>query len=115
MSGVLGLSRREGNRRVYDLIERLFPAELLAHEVPVAGAGQAQAAVALPRARPAGSDAAPASCGSALGKAKRDPGQPDQPADELREELVEAGELVPVEVEGVRGERFVLREEVELG
>lgn len=30
ISGVLGLARRDGNRRVYDLVERLFPAELLA-------------------------------------------------------------------------------------
>ena len=29
-SGILGLARREGNRRYYDLIERLFPAELMA-------------------------------------------------------------------------------------
>ena len=29
-AGILGLARREGNRRVYDLAERLFPAELLA-------------------------------------------------------------------------------------
>ena len=29
-AGVLGLARREGNRRVYDLAERLFPAGLLA-------------------------------------------------------------------------------------
>ena len=28
--GILGLARRDGNRRVYDLAERLFPAELLA-------------------------------------------------------------------------------------
>ncbi len=35
VSGVLGLSRRDGNRRVYDLMERLFPAELLAREVPL--------------------------------------------------------------------------------
>jgi uncharacterized protein YcaQ len=32
----------------------------------------------------------------------------------LRDELVESGELVRVMVEGVRGPRFVLREEVEL-
>ena len=32
----------------------------------------------------------------------------------LREELVAGGELVSVEVEGVRGKRFVLREDVEL-
>jgi len=29
-AGILGLARRDGNRRVYDLSERLFPAELLA-------------------------------------------------------------------------------------
>ena len=34
VGGVLGLARRQGNRRYYDFIERLFPAELLAHEVP---------------------------------------------------------------------------------
>jgi hypothetical protein len=33
---------------------------------------------------------------------------------ELHEELVAAGELVPVTVEGVRGRRFVLRDELEL-
>ena len=40
-----------------------------------------------------------------------DPDRPGHPTrKELREELVESGELVPVEVEGVRGKRFVLRE-----
>src|SRR3954466_9960740 len=33
-AGVLGLARREGNRRVYDLAERLFPADLLAEQRP---------------------------------------------------------------------------------
>jgi uncharacterized protein len=32
----------------------------------------------------------------------------------VREELVELGELVPVEVEGVSGKRFVVRDDVEL-
>src|SRR5581483_3360903 len=32
--GEIGLARREGNLRYYDLLERLLPAELLAHEVP---------------------------------------------------------------------------------
>ena len=32
--GVIGLARRDGNHRSYDLIERLLPADLLAHEVP---------------------------------------------------------------------------------
>ena len=29
-SGILAIARRDGNRRIYDLVERLFPAELLA-------------------------------------------------------------------------------------
>ena len=33
-AGILAISRREGNRRVYDLSERLFPSELLARRVP---------------------------------------------------------------------------------
>jgi uncharacterized protein YcaQ len=33
-AGILGLVRREGSRRIYDLVERLFPATLLAMEVP---------------------------------------------------------------------------------
>src|SRR6478672_5472831 len=33
-AGILGLARRDGNRRVYDLVERLFPAELLERVVP---------------------------------------------------------------------------------
>ena len=34
VTGVIGLARREGNRRYYDLLERLLPAAVLAHEVP---------------------------------------------------------------------------------
>lgn len=33
-AGIIGLARREGNRRVYDLVERLFPAELLGQTMP---------------------------------------------------------------------------------
>jgi uncharacterized protein len=40
------------------------------------------------------------------------PGRPGR--NELRAELVELGALVPVEVEGLRGKRFVLREELAL-
>ena len=32
--GAIGLARRDGNVRYYDLLERLVPAEVLAHEVP---------------------------------------------------------------------------------
>src|SRR5204863_7586735 len=34
VTGVIGLARRDGNIRYYDLLERLLPAEVLAHEVP---------------------------------------------------------------------------------
>src|SRR5204863_9613310 len=35
VTGVLGLSRREGNRRYYDLLERLVPADVLAEKIPL--------------------------------------------------------------------------------
>jgi uncharacterized protein len=33
-AGLLAIARREGNRRVYDQVDRLFPADLLAHRPP---------------------------------------------------------------------------------
>ena len=33
-TGVLGLARRDGNRRYFDLMERLFPTDLLQRQVP---------------------------------------------------------------------------------
>ena len=36
VTGVLGLARRDGNRRYYDVIERLLPENLLAREIPIA-------------------------------------------------------------------------------
>ena len=36
VTGVLGLARRDGNRRYYDLLERLLPADILARDVPLA-------------------------------------------------------------------------------
>ena len=53
VSGEIGLARREGNRRYYDLLERLLPAGLLAHEVPGARTAPAQAPVPVPGPRPA--------------------------------------------------------------
>jgi uncharacterized protein len=105
VTGVIGLARRDGNLRYYDLLERLLPAEVLTHEVPereqvrhkllsryrahgllgAGGAGGTFARIAAPQQR-----------------------------NELRKELVELGALVPVDVEGVRGKRFVLAEETEL-
>ena len=44
VSGVVGLARREGNRKYFDLVERLYPAELLADPPIGARAAPAQAA-----------------------------------------------------------------------
>jgi len=113
-TGVLGLARRDGNRRYYDLLERLLPADVLAREIPL---GEQLRHKMLSRYRAHG--LLGASSGgdvfSGLGPAKPDPARPDLPGrTALREELIAAGELVPVEVEGIRGNRFVLRDEVGL-
>jgi uncharacterized protein YcaQ len=111
VTGVIGLALRDGNLRYYDLLERLLPAELLAHEVPereqlrhkllsryrahgllgAGGAGGTFDRIAPPRSTP-----------ERVGR------------DTLHEELVELGALVPVDVEGVRSKRFVLAEELAL-
>jgi uncharacterized protein YcaQ len=111
-TGVLGLARRGANRRYYDLIERLFPADLLARKVP---RREQLRHKMLSRFRAHG---LPGIGGGeiwgGLGPAKSDPKRPDVPSrTELREELIAEGEVIPVEVEGVRGTRFVLRDEVE--
>ena len=113
-TGVLGLARRDGNRRYYDLLERLLPAKMLAREVPLAEQLRHKM---LSRYRAHG--LLGASSGgdvfSGLGPARPDETRPDLPGrTALREELIAEGELVPVEVEGIRGSRFVLRDEIGL-
>ncbi len=114
VTGVLGLARREGNRRYYDLLERLLPAEALANEPPLRERLRHKL---LSRYRAHGllgvSGAGDVFGG--IGPAKPDPRLPDLPGrNPLREELVERGDIVPVQVEAVSGKRFVLRDEVEL-
>ncbi|CAN5725217.1 hypothetical protein BH18CHL1_BH18CHL1_08490 [soil metagenome] len=112
-AGVLGLARRNGNRRYYDLLERLFPGELLAHRPSVREQVRHRL---LSRYRGHGLLGAGGQAELFLGTgpARPDPTQPDRPArTELLAELVASGELVAVEVEGVRGRRFVLRDEVD--
>jgi uncharacterized protein YcaQ len=107
LTGVLGLARREGSRRYYDLLERLLPAEILAHEVPVRERLRHRM---LSRHRAHGllSPSSGADIFGGLGAAKPDARWPESPGRRvLHEELVAAGELVPVQVEGVRGTRFV--------
>jgi uncharacterized protein YcaQ len=114
VTGVLGLVRRDGNRRYYDLIERLLPADLLEREIPLEEQVRYKL---LSRYRAHGllGVGGGGDIFGGLGPAKPDPRLPGHPGrTALREELVAEGELVPVEVEGVRGKRFVLRAEVEL-
>jgi uncharacterized protein len=113
-TGVLGLARREGNRRYYDLLERLLPADLLAQKVPLREQLRHKMHSRY-RAHGLLGIAAAGDVFGGLGPAKPDPEQPEHPGrTALREELVESGELVRVTVEGLRGPRFVLRDEVEL-
>ena len=111
VTGVLGLARREGNRRYYDLLERLLPADVLARELPPRERLRHKM---LSRYRAHG--LLGASSGgdifNGLGPAKADARYPGRTA--LREELVERGEIVPIDVEGLSGKRFVVREDVEL-
>lgn len=105
-AGILGISRRERNLRVYDLVERLFPADLLATRMPeheqrlhrmlsrYKGGGllgtSGQQELWLGTYRHAGEKA------------------------ELRAELVAQGALVPVAVDDLKGERFVVTSELPL-
>jgi uncharacterized protein len=115
VTGALGLARRDGNRRYYDLTKRLVPPDVLAHEVPLE---EQMRHKMLSRYRAhglLGIDGGGSGIFSALGTAKPDPRFPGYKGrTALREELVADGELLPVTVEGVRGKRFVLGDEVEL-
>jgi len=105
VTGAIGLARRDGNLRYYDLLERLLPAEVLAHQVPEREQLRHKL---LSRYRAHGLLGA----GGAGGAFARIAAPPQR--HELRKELVELGALVPVGIEGVRGERLVLAEEVAL-
>jgi uncharacterized protein YcaQ len=113
-TGVLGLARREGNRRYYDLLERLVPGDVLGRRVPLREQLRHKM---LSRYRAHGLLGASGGGDifSGLGPARPDPERPELPGrTPLREELVADGELVAVEVERVRARRFVLRDELEL-
>ena len=113
VTGVLGLVRRDGNRRYYDLLERLLPDDLLRRSLPLKEQLRHKL---LSRYRAHGLlGVGGGDIFGGLGAAKPDPRWPEHPGrNALREELVERGELAPVDIEGVRGKRFVLRNEVEL-
>jgi uncharacterized protein len=105
VTGVIGLARREGKTRYYDLLERLLPADVAGLEVPER---EQLLHKLLSRYRAHGLLAA----GGAGGTFARIANPPERR--ELHKELVERGTLVPVDVEGMRGKRFVVDEELAL-
>jgi uncharacterized protein len=105
VTGEIGLARREGSTRYYDLLERLLPADVLAHEVPER---EKLLHKLLSRYRAHGL----LGPGGAGGTFDRIANPPERKA--LHKELVELGAIVPVDVEGVRGKRFVLPDELAL-
>jgi uncharacterized protein len=114
VTGVLGLARREGSRRYYDVSERLLPADVLARDIPLAEQLRHKL---LSRYRAHGllGVGGAGDIFGGIGPAKPDPRWPEYPGrTALREELVATGKLVPVTVENVRGARFVLGEDVDL-
>jgi len=105
MCGRLSLARRDGNRRFYDLTERVFPADILETRIPERE--QLRHKV-LSRYRGHGLLGAGGSgelwpgTGTAANRA------------ELRGELLDRGEIVAVSVEGIRGERYIIGDELPL-
>jgi uncharacterized protein len=98
LTGTLALARRDGNRRVYDLSERLFPAELLAQRLPERE-GHRHRLLSRYRAHGLlGTGAGEVWIGIGSGELRK----------ELRAELHEDGTLVGLNVEGVRGVRSML-------
>jgi uncharacterized protein YcaQ len=112
-SGILGLARRDGSRRVYDLVERLFPAEILHRVVPPREAFRHKL---LSRYRAHGLLGRSGSAELWLGTSPRVGAiyglEGDLPVAAagrkvLHAELVETGALIPVTIDDVRGERYL--------
>jgi len=103
-AGILGIRERQGNLRVYDLTERLFPAEVL--EARVSEDEQRKHRM-LSRWRGNGLLGAAGNQELWAGTYRR-PGEKK----ELRAALLAEGRLVPVAVEGIKGDRFVLADEL---
>lgn len=118
-SGVLGLARRDGNRRVYDLADRLFPADLLADRRTE---DEQRRHKLLSRFRAHGLLGTSGQSEIWLGTAPTTGGvdrgsvAATTTADRarLRGQLIDDGLLTPVAVEGLRGTRFVLSDELPL-
>ena len=105
-SGILGIVRREGNLRVYDLAERLFPADLLAERHPEEDQRRHRL---LSRYRGGGLLGTGGQAELWYGTGRFAPERA-----ELRGQLVDEGLLMPARVEGFKGDRFVVAAELPL-
>jgi uncharacterized protein len=103
-AGILGIVRREGNLRVYDFVERLLPAEILAERQPEL---EQRLHRMLSRYRGNGLLGASGNQELWVGTYRR----PGEKA-ELRTELLARGDIVPVAVDGLKGERYVVPAEL---
>ena len=104
VAGRLGIARRDGNRRYYDLIERLVPAERLAERAPEESARRHRL---LSRFRATGMTSPTGGTGAEVMYSA------GTAAERVRwtAELVEEGVLLPLAVDGLRGIRYMLAEE----
>ena len=104
VTGRIGISRRDGNRRYYDLIERLVPAEMLKLRE---SEEDAMTHRLLSRFRATGMTSPSGgtqsevmySAGSTAERVRR------------TDRLVDGGELLPVAVEGLKGTRYIIAAE----
>jgi uncharacterized protein YcaQ len=103
VTGRLGIARRDGSRRYYDLIERLVPAELLARRESEEDAMRHRLLSRFRAVGLLGMVGTPAEIILGTGKA---PERARRTA-----ELVDQGFLRPVHVEGTRQPRYVLSED----
>ncbi len=100
--GRVGISRREGNRRYYDLVERLVPEALLHRRESVEDGMRHRL---LSRYRSAGLTAPSAPAELMLGTGTA--------AERQRRtaELVDAGALLPVQIDGLKGVRYAIADD----
>ncbi len=117
-AGILGIAGRIGNRRVYDLVERLFPAELLQRKVPpreqfrhkLLSRYRAHGLLGWTGSYELWAGTSPwKTLGIEDGVALKTAGRRA-----LQAELEESGQIVRVTVDGVRGDRFVVASELPL-
>ncbi len=104
VTGRIGISRRDGNRRYYDLIERLVPAKLLKLREPEE---EAMTRRLLSRYRATGMTMPAAGTQSEVMYSA------GPTADRVRRtaKLVDDGVLLPVDVEGLKATRYILAAE----